>query len=77
TFLFLVPNLPSAIGSWFRFQAGALHPTANSLGVVTSQAKKVQVCGWEAVGRVWASGLAAGTGTRELGVAPVVQLGIQ
>lgn len=74
-FPFVVPNLPAAIGSWFRFQAGALVPGANALGVITSQAKKVEVCGWEPVGRVWASGLAASSGTLELGVAPIVQLG--
>lgn len=75
-FPFVVPNLPAAVGSWFRFQAGALVPQANALGVVTSQAKKVEVCGWEPVGRVWASGLTASAGTLEIGVAPVVQFGL-
>lgn len=77
TFPFVVPNVPAAVGVWFRFQGGAINPLANSLGVVTTQAKKVEVCGWEPVGRVWAAGLTATVGTRELGVAPVVQFVVQ
>lgn len=77
TFPFVIPNDPAAIGSWIRFQGGAFHPAANALGVVTSQARKVQVCGWEPVGRVWASGLSTALGTREIGVAPVVRLTVQ
>ncbi len=76
-FPFVIPNAPSVVGEWLRFQAGAINPQANSLGVVTSQAQKVQVCGWEPVGRLWATGLAATTGTRELGVAPVLQILVQ
>lgn len=77
TFPFVIPNNPAAVGFWIRYQAGALEPVANALGVVTSQARKVQVCGWEPVLRVWASGLSATVGTRELGVAPVMQLSVQ
>jgi len=77
SFPFVIPNMPAAVGTWLRFQAGAINPAANSLGIVTSQAKKVEVCGWEPVGRVWASGLATTVGTRELGVAPVVQFTVQ
>lgn len=77
SFPFVIPNNPSAIGFWIRFQGGAVHPGANSLGIVTSQARKVEVCGWEPVARVWASGLATTIGTRETGVAPVVRLSVQ
>ncbi len=77
SFPFTIPNQPSAVGVWLRFQAGALDPGANALGVTTSQARKVQVCGWEPVGRIWASGTAAVTGQWEIGVAPVVQFTVQ
>ncbi|MFO1078749.1 MAG: hypothetical protein U1E73_13590 [Planctomycetota bacterium] len=76
-FPFVIPNVPWALGSWIRFQGGALDAGANALGIVTSQAQKVQVCGWEPVGRLWASGTAATSGTREIGVAPVVELTVQ
>jgi hypothetical protein len=76
-FPFVIPNAPSALGYWIRFQGGAIYPGANALGLVTSQARKVQVCGWEPVGRVWASGLATTVGTREIGVAPVMQFLVQ
>jgi hypothetical protein len=76
-FPFVIPNTPAAIGYWIRFQGGAVVPGANALGIITSQARKVQVCGWEPVGRVWASGLATTFGTREIGVAPVTQLIVQ
>ena len=49
---------------------------AKSAGVITSQAKRVQVCGFEPVARVWASGLAATVGVREIGTAPVIVLGM-
>lgn len=77
TFPFVIPNNPSTIGFWIRYQGGAFHPSANALGVVTSQARKVQVCGWEPVARVWASGLSTALGTREVGVAPVIGLSTQ
>ena len=77
SFTFAIPNVPWAIGSWLRFQAGAMLASANALGVVTSQAKKVQVCGFEPVARVWTSDLTAAIGVRELGVAPVVQLTVR
>lgn len=77
TFPFVIPNDPAIVGAWIRYQGGAINPAANALGVVTSQARKVQVCGWEPVGRVWASGAAATIGSREIGVAPVVELTVQ
>ena len=77
TFPFAIPNQPSAVGVEIRYQAGELRPGANSLGIITSQAHKVAVCGWEPVGRVWAGGLTATAGTREIGVAPVVRLTVQ
>jgi hypothetical protein len=77
TFPFVIPNNPAAIGYWIRYQGGAFDAAANALGVVTSQAQKVQVCGWEPVARVWASGLATTTGTREVGVAGVFGLTTQ
>lgn len=77
TFPFVIPNNPALIGLWIRFQGAAANAAANALGIVTSQARKVQVCGWEPVGRVWSSGTAATVGTREIGVAPIIQLTVQ
>ncbi len=77
TFPFGLANDPSTIGDWLRYQALVLDPTANSLGIVTSQARKVQVCGWEPVARVWSSGTTATIGTREIGVAAVMQITVQ
>jgi hypothetical protein len=74
TFPFVLDNSPSSLGQWIRFQGATLDASANALGIVTSQAKKVQVCGWEPVARVWSSGITATSGTREIGVAPVVRL---
>jgi len=65
------------LGEWLRFQSATLDAAANSLGLVTSQAQKVQVCGWEPVGRVWSNGISAALGTREIGVSAVVQLTVQ
>ena len=76
-FPFVVPNTPLALGEWIRFQAASFDLPANALGLVTSQAQKVQVCGWEPVGRVWAGNLASAFGTREIGLAAVVQLVVQ
>ncbi len=73
-FGFQVPNDPRLTGAWIRFQAGALVNGANALGVLTSQAKKVEVCGFEPVARVWATGTAATDGLREIGTAPVLQV---
>ena len=56
-----------------RFQAGGFDAAANSLGLVTSQAQKVQICGWEPVGRVWSEGVSSASGAVELGLAAVVQ----
>jgi hypothetical protein len=72
-----VPSLPALQLQWVRFQGVALDPLANALGVVTSQAAKVQVCGWEPVARVWATPATAAVGTRELGIAPVLELTVQ
>jgi hypothetical protein len=76
-FPFVVPNTPAALGEWIRFQAGAFDPPANALGLVTSQARKVQVCGWEPVGRVWSAGITAQFGTRELGLGAITQIWVQ
>jgi len=72
-FGFQIPNQPAAVGLWFRYQAAALVPQANPLGLVTSQARKVPLCGMAPVGRVWASGLVALQGSLELGSAAVLQ----
>jgi hypothetical protein len=77
TYTFAIPNMPTVLGMWMRFQAAALDPAANALGVITSLGHKVQVCGWEPVGRVWATGSAPTIGQWEIGVAPVVQVTIQ
>jgi hypothetical protein len=77
SFPFVIPNDPALVGEWLRFQGGAIDLQANPLGLVTSQAKKVQVCGLEPVARLWSTGISASTGTREIGVAPVVQLLVQ
>jgi hypothetical protein len=71
---FALPALPALRGEWVRFQGVALEAQANPLGLVTSQPAKVQVCGWEAVSRVYASGAGAIAGFVEVGVAPVLQL---
>jgi len=76
-FPFVIPNTTAALGAWIRFQAAAFDPPANALGIVTSQAQKVQVCGWEPVARVWSSGLTAAFGTREIGMSAVVQFTVQ
>lgn len=76
-FGFQVPNDPRLLGAWIHFQAGALQTGLNAMGVVTSQAKKVQVCGFEPVVRIWSSGITATDGVRELGTAPVLQLTVQ
>ena len=77
TFPFVLANSPSTIGDWLRYQAAVFDPTANALGLVTSQARKVQVCGWEPVARVWASNVTSSIGTREIGVSAVVQITVQ
>jgi hypothetical protein len=77
TFPFTLSNTPQVIGEWLRFQAATLDPAANALGIVTSQAKKVQICGWEPVARVWSSGTTSLLGTKEIGLAPVLQLTVQ
>ena len=69
-----VPAVPSLQNEWLRFQGLALAPAANSLGVVFSQAGKVQVCGWEPVARVYAASASAAWGFREVGVAPVLEI---
>ncbi len=76
-FPFVVPNSPQVLGEWIRFQGGAFDAAANPLGLVTSQARKVQVCGWEPVGRVWSSGINATFGTREIGLGAVVRFSTQ
>lgn len=76
-FSFAVPNVPGLIGTWLRYQAGAIVPGANALGVVTSQGKKLQICGFEPVARVWGASVTATAGVRELGVAPVVRVTMQ
>jgi hypothetical protein len=76
-FPFTLTNSPTVIGEWIRFQAATLDPAANALGVVTSQAKKVQICGWEPVARVWSAGTTATFGTKEIGLAPVLRLTVQ
>lgn len=77
TFTFVVPNRPELIGYWLRYQAASFDPAANALGVVTSQAKKAQVCGNEPVARVWVGDLSLATGTLDPGIAPVLQLTVQ
>ncbi|MGC6487462.1 MAG: hypothetical protein ACON4Z_07445 [Planctomycetota bacterium] len=77
TFPFQLPNNPQLLGKWLRFQAATIDPAANALGLVTSQAQKVQVCGWEPVGRVWSSGVTSATGTVEIGLSAVAQFTTQ
>ncbi|MHC4077611.1 MAG: hypothetical protein ACYST0_04110, partial [Planctomycetota bacterium] len=55
-------------------QGVAQDAKANALGLVSSHAARILVCGWEPVSRVFANGLSVTTGFRELGVAPVMQL---
>ncbi|MEC7583084.1 MAG: hypothetical protein VYE77_02090 [Planctomycetota bacterium] len=74
TFTFAIPNQPSALGIWLYYQAGAVAPGANALGVITSQARRVQVGGFEPVARVWSSGITSLVGVREMGTAPVIEI---
>lgn len=74
SFGFTVPNDPRLTGVWVRYQAGSLVNGANALGVVTSQAKKAEICGFEPVARVWSNGVGASDGLREIGTAPVISL---
>jgi hypothetical protein len=76
-FPFVIPNDPLVLGEWIRFQGGAFDPQANSLGLITSRASKVQVCGYEPVGRLWSNGINASFGTREVGLGAVVQFTVQ
>src|SRR5262245_36769228 len=77
TFAFTVPNQPSLLGYWAYFQAGVFAPAANAAGLATSQAKRVQVCGFEPVARLWAASTTAAVGSLEIGTAPVIQLTLQ
>ncbi|MBL8752519.1 MAG: hypothetical protein JNK15_04385 [Planctomycetes bacterium] len=77
TFPFVVPNSPLALGEWIRFQAAAFDATANPLGLVTSRAQKIQVCGAEPVARLWSNGISAQFGTREIGMGAVVRFAVQ
>ncbi len=77
TFPFVIPNTPLALGSWIRFQGAAFDPAANALGLVTSQAKKIQVCGAEPVARLWSNGITPTFGVREIGMSAVVRFTVQ
>lgn len=72
-----IPSIPSLQGGWLRFQGVAQDAGANALGWVASDAGKVQICGWEAVARVYAPGVTATVGSRELGVAPVMEVTVR
>lgn len=74
TYDFRLPTDPRLLGAAVDVQGVAQDPGANALGLVSSQARRIRVCGWESVSRVFANGLAATVGFRELGVAPVMQL---
>lgn len=73
TFPFVIPDNPQLLRKWLRFQATVMDPAANSLGLVTSQAQKVQICGREPVGRVWSDDLSSPRGAVALGVAAVAR----
>ena len=77
SYVFSLPSEPALQGLWIYFQGSAVDVGANPLGVVTSRAGRVQVCGWEPVARVYANGTAATTGLREIGVAPVIHFSIR
>lgn len=77
TFAFTVPNQPTLLGYWAFFQAGVFAPAANLAGLATSQAKRVQVCGFEPVARLWAGSTTATVGSLEIGTAPVIRLTLQ
>ncbi|MGB3965942.1 MAG: hypothetical protein WBO45_04370 [Planctomycetota bacterium] len=76
-FPFVIPNTPAALGEWIRFQGAAFDAPANPLGLVTSQAQKIQVCGWEPVARLWSNGITSAFGTREIGMSAVVRFATQ
>ena len=74
TYQFNIPSQPQLRGVTVNLQAVADDPQANALGAVTSRAARLEICGWEPVARVFANGLDAVMGFRELGVAPVLEL---
>lgn len=73
-FSMFVPSNPLLRGALVRFQGFSIEPGVNALGAITSRPYRVEIAGWEAVGRVFAAGADAEVGVREIGVAPVVQL---
>jgi hypothetical protein len=77
TYIFSIPTDPALQGLWIYFQGAAVDMGANPLGVVTSQAGRVQVCGWEPVARIYANNLASKSGFREIGLSPVIELSIR
>lgn len=77
SFTFGLPARPSLVGNYVRFQGVAAEPSANALGIITSQGAKVRVCGWERVARVWASGASATDGFREIGLAPPLSVSLR
>jgi len=74
TYSFVLPSQPQLLGVRVHVQGVAQDVKANALGLVSSQAARLQVCGWESVSRVFANGTSSTVGYRELGVAPVMQL---
>ncbi len=77
SFTFGLPARPQLLGSYLRFQGLAGEASANALGIITSQGAKVRVCGWERVARVWASGVSATDGFREIGLAPPAAISLR
>ena len=72
-----LPRLPVLVGVWFRFQALALDPGANALGMALSAGSKTQICGPDPMARVVATSLLAVSGQLEPGVSPVTRFTFQ
>lgn len=72
-----VPPRPALSGQELFLQGVALDRGANALGLVTSSAVAVDVCGHDDVARVWAGEATATIGVVENGVAPRLQLRIR
>ena len=73
---FVVPQRSHLKGVEVTVQAIAEDRAANALGVISSQAARLRICGFEPVGRVFANGVDPKVGALELGVAPILQFRI-
>lgn len=72
-FNYTIPSTPEFLGHWVLFQGITLDAKANALGIALSLGGKVNVCGPEAVGRVYNYNLTGKTGVVQPGLAHVLR----